>query len=473
MSFANKMLKNYTQIPLWLTNLMAPFYYILPENIRYGSVYRKEMKELRKIDSLSWDEICTERKNSLKKLIAYAYEHVQYYHELFDSIGLLPSDIHDENDLAKIPFLTKEQLVENREKLISDEFDKSSLVFLTTSGSTGAPTGFYVQKESPMREWVYVLHMFREFDYGPKSSKLVMRGKVFWSQRVKNKCWQWDAFKRELSINIFDMTPENMEQYCIAIETYKPDIAFGYMSAMYTLCKYINSRKGGLRHQFKGFMGISESILPEQREFVEKTINARVFSFYGMSERVIIAGECKNSTEYHIEPMYGIAELVDTKGNVITQPGVIGELVGTSLLNYAMPLIRYKTGDLSRWSDRDSCECGSKKARLCGVDGRWKHDLLVGNNGVLISMTSINMHSEIFSRIIRYQLRQELAGHVEILAVVDDTFSENDKIELIRQFEEKTHGRISYKLTIVDSIPPKANGKLSLVDQHLDVTQYL
>ncbi|MDD4436545.1 MAG: phenylacetate--CoA ligase family protein [Tissierellia bacterium] len=475
MSVVNKMLKYYTQIPLWLTNLVAPFYYLLPENIRYGPVYRSEMKELKRIECLPVDEIDAERRAALKRLIAYAYEHVLYYRELFNSIGLSPAEIQDENDLSKIPFLTKELLIKNRDKLISDEFDKSLLIYLTTSGSTGEPTGFYVQKESPMREWVYVLHMFREFDYGPKSSKLVMRGKIFWAQRVRNQNWQWDAFKRELSINIFDMTPENMEQYCSAIEKYKPDIAFGYMSAMYTLCKYIKSRHGGLRHQFKGFMGISETILPEQREFVENTINARVFSFYGMSERVIIAGECKNSTEYHIEPLYGIAELVDSKGKVITQPGVDGELVGTSLLNYAMPLIRYKTGDISCWSERENCECGCGKKRLKYILGRKKNDVLINCDGGVISMASLEIHSKIYDYMARYQFLQETPGIVIIKAVPLPNLKLNRQMleEIVEMFTSRVMGKIYFTIEIVEMIPPKSNGKLSIIDQRLDVSKYL
>jgi phenylacetate-CoA ligase len=472
MSVVNKMLKHYTQIPLWLTNLVAPFYYMLPENIRYGSVYRSEMKELKRIDRLSWDEVCAERRVALKRLIAYAYEHVPYYHQLFNSIGLSPEDVHDENDLSKIPFLTKEMLTKNRDKLISDEFNKSSLIYLTTSGSTGEPTGFYVQKESPMREWVYVLHMFRDFDYGPKSSKLVMRGKVFWAQRARNQNWQWDAFKRELSINIFDMTLENMEQYCCAIEKYKPEFAFGYMSAMYTLCKYIKSRPGGLRHQFKGFMGISETILPEQREFVENTINARVFSFYGMSERVIIAGECKCSTEYHLEPLYGIAELVDGNGNIITEPGVDGELVGTSLLNYAMPLIRYKTGDISSWSEKENCDCGSRKERLSKVHGRIR-DLIVSKDGALIPLTVNALFSKSLENVIRYRIVQEVPGRITMLVVANNQFNDSDCDAIKKRMVEAWKSLIDISIVKVLDIPPQKNGKFLLVDQRLDVTRYL
>lgn len=473
MSLVNKVLKSYTRIPLWLTNLLAPIYYLIPEKYRYGAVYRSETAELQRINALSAAEASAERDAALKKLVNYAYIHVPYYHRIFDENGLRLDCVNCVSDLKKLPFLTKEELVLNQNDLISDEFSKDELVYLTTSGSTGEPTGFYVQKESPMREWVYPLQMFRQFDYHPDSSKLVMRGKVFWAQREKGKSWQWDAFKRELSINIFDMTPQNMEAYCNAIEKYKPDFAFGYMSAMYTLCKYIKTRSGGLRHHFKGYMGISETIMPEQREFVESVIQARVFSFYGMSERVIIAGECKDSTEYHVEPMYGVAELVDSAGNVITEAGAEGELVGTSLLSYAMPIIRYKTGDISAWSDKADCPCGSCKERLKYVSGRWKHDSLVGSNGALISMTAINMHSEIFSRIIRYQLFQDKIGFVTIKVIASNNFSDEDKLELIRQFTEKTQSKITYDLIVVNAIPPKPNGKLSLVDQRLDVSKYL
>ena len=475
MSIVNKVLKNYTQIPIWLTNFIAPFYYLLPENLRYGSVYRNEMKELERIDRLSWDEVCEERRAALRKLIAYAYEHVPYYHELFDNIGLSPAEIQDENDLPKIPFLTEELLVKNREKLISDEFDKSMLVYLTTSGSTGEPTGFYVQKESPMREWVYSSHMFRDFNYGLKSTKLVLRGKVFWAQRVKNQNWQWDAFRRELSINIFAMTPENMEQYCRAIEKYKPEFAYGYMSAMYTLCKYIKLRPGGLKHQFKGFLGISETILPEQREFVEQTINARVFSFYGMSERVIIAGECKYSSEYHIEPMYGIAELVDSAGKVITQPGVEGELVGTSLLNYAMPLIRYKTGDISSWSERENCACESRKERLNNILGRKQQDVLIDCGGKIVGMAWLEVHSHIYGYMARYQFLQETPGKavVKVIPLPNLKLSQQMLEEIADVFTNRTGGRICFTVEIVDSLPPKSNGKFPIIDQRLDVTKYL
>ncbi len=475
MSILNKVIKSYNKIPLWATNMLAPAFYLLPEKVRYGSVFLKEKLELERINGLTPEQIENEKNESLKRLIKYSYEHVPYYKELFDKQGILPSDIQSEKDLCKIPFLTKELLCENTDKLISDEFDKNSLVYLTTSGSTGTPSGFYVQNESTVRERVYCLNMFKWIGYKPDSSRLVMRGKEFWAQKNKSKMWQWDAFKRELSINIFEMTPENMEQYCKAIERYKPDFAYGYMSAMYTLCKYIASRPKKFKHQFKGFMAISETVTDEQRSFVERVINARVFSFYGMSERVIIAGECEKSTEYHIKPMYGIAEIIDEDGNVITEPGTSGELVGTGLLNYAMPLIRYKTGDMSSWSEKPECECGSTEKRLSAVQGRKTKDVLIAQNGTLISLASLEVHSEIYGYMARYQFVQDKPGEVTVKAVpVPSEALTQERLERISQvFTQRTNGNIRFTAEAVDKIQPKKNGKLSIIEQKLDVTEYI
>lgn len=458
-----------------MTNMLAPFYYMLPENVRYSATFTKEMQELKRIDSLTSEQQESEKNEALRKLIAYSYEHVPYYRELFDGIGLSPSEIKTEKDLKKIPFLTKELLVQNREKLLSDEFDKSSLVYITTSGSTGTPTGLYVQKESVMRERVYCVHMFEDFGMQADSSRLVLRGKQFWAQAAKGKSWQWDAFKRELSVNIFDMSDENMEKYCRAIEKYKPDFAYGYMSAMYVLCKYISQRKGGLKHKFKGFLAISETVVPEQRDFIENVIGAKAFSFYGMSERVIIAPECKCSREYHVEPLYGIAELVDSDGKVINDPGVDGELVGTSLLNYAMPLIRYKMGDMAAWSENESCACGCGKKRLAYVSGRKTKDVLINRDGLAVSMASLEVHSKIYDYMSRYQFVQDEIGKVTVKAVPIPGLEITDEMlgEIAEAFNKRTMNKIEFMAELVDVIPPKANGKFSIIDQHLDVTQFI
>ncbi len=463
MSLIKFVLNYYNKLPVGMVNSIAPIYHLMPESIRFTPVFTRERERIRKIHLLTEQELHREENRYLRRLICYAYEHTEYYKELFDHAGITPNDIRVVKDIEKIPFLTKELLIKNRDKLISDEFKKKELVYITTSGSTGTPTGFYVQKDSHIRDIAYTYEFFHKYGYTPQSSKLMLRGKVFKAQS-RGKIYQWDALKKELSINIFDMTSQNMEIYCSIIEKYRPDVAYGYMSAMYMLCKYIDERKKGLKHRFKCFIGISETISNEQKTFVEKVIQAPVLTFYGMSERVIIAAQSYNSGEYIPEPIYGITELVDRDGNVITESGIDGELVGTSLLNYGMPLIRYKTGDISSWSS---------SMALKGIEGRWNHDLLVGKGHCGISMTALNMHSEVFKRVRRYQLEQSKCGETDILIVPGPEFNETNRKEIEYQFNEKTKGQIIFSARIVKNIAPKKNGKVPLVKQHLDLKKEL
>ncbi len=463
MSLIKFVLNYYNKLPVGMINAIAPIYHLMPESIQFTPAFTRECKRIKKIHMLTGEELHREENRYFRRLIRYAYEHTEYYKELFDQTGIAPNDISTVKDIQKIPFLTKELLIKNRDRLISDEFKKKDLVYMTTSGSTGAPTGFYVQKDSHIRDIAYTYEFFHKYGYTPQSSKLMLRGKVFKAQS-RGKIYQWDALKKELSINVFDMTPENMEIYCSIIEKYRPDVAYGYMSAMYMFCKYMDEQKKKLRHQFKCFIGISETISDEQKIFVERVIHAPVLTFYGMSERVIIAAQSYNTGEYIPEPIYGITELVDKDGNVITESGMDGELVGTSLLNYGMPLIRYKTGDISSWSGNRA---------LKGIDGRWNHDLLVGKGHCGISMTALNMHSEVFKRVRRYQLEQRKCGEADILIVPGSQFSEFDRKEIERQFNEKTKGQIKFYARTVENIMPKKNGKVPLVKQHLDLKKEL
>ena len=116
-------------------------------------------------------------------------------------------------------------------------------------------------------------------------------------------------------------------------------------------------------------MTISETVTDSIRVYIEKTLNTRVYSFYGHTERAAIAGECEKHTHYHVEPTYGYIEIIDENGNVIEDDRP-GEIVTTGFTNEVMPLIRYKTGDIGQWDLETSCECGRYYKMLKRVYGR-------------------------------------------------------------------------------------------------------
>ncbi len=152
--------------------------------------------------------------NLLKNKIIKSYEEIPFYRENFDKVKFNPYEFKDVSDLKKIPMIDKECVHANIGRMIKRGMHKEKLDYVVTSGTTGRAAGFYQDKSILMREWAYVNYIWNRVGYEPDSSRLILRGKVFREKKLKGKSWQWDALKRELSIDIFAMTKENLRLYC-------------------------------------------------------------------------------------------------------------------------------------------------------------------------------------------------------------------------------------------------------------------
>lgn len=459
--------QNYEKIPTDFLKLTGALYYHIPAKKRYGKDFQQTLELLKRTEYLPYGEIEEYVNERFCYIVKYAAAHVPYYQKRYAEYGVNIESVHDIRDIVKLPTIDREEVRTNRDLFLSDEYDPGNLMYITTSGSTGNPVGFYQKKSMIMTEWAYTMHIWSRAGYKPNSSRLVLRGKKF-RQSGKNPHIFYDPLRKELSCDVFDMTENNLENYCMAIEKYRPEFIHGYMSAVLMLAKYIESRDGGLHHQFKGILATSETILPVQKDYVEKIFNARVFSFYGHSERLVIAGECEQSSAYHVEPLYGYCELLDMEG----LPANEGEITGTGFLNEAMPLIRYRTGDVSAWEEGPPCPCGRAHLRLNGVSGRWHQDMLITDEGAYVSLTALNIHSDEFDHIVRYKLIQEQAGIVTMYVMPKKEYVNTDGERIRKILEEKVNGKIRFDVQIVEDLPVKENGKYRIIEQKMQTKKY-
>jgi phenylacetate-CoA ligase len=204
---------------------------------------------------------------------------------------------------------------------------------------------------------------------------------------------------------------------------------------------------------------VSEACLPEQRDRIERAFRTRVFSFYGHSERLVMAGECEDNDTYHCFPDYGIAEILKEDG-ARCDVDVRGEIVGTGLLNRAMPLVRYRTGDYA-YPDPPKCTCGRVWDRFSRVEGRWKQEMIVGRHGARISLTALNMHGPVFEKVVRYQYVQEQPGACQLRVMVTPGFEERDRLQIEQAYADKVAQEIDLSVVVVDDIPLTERGKLA------------
>lgn len=460
-SFAHKY---YDRIPNWALSGASALYYAIPETKRYGRDFASTRKLLEETEFISRDKIEEMVNQRFLHIVREAWEHVPYYRDKYRQYGIDINGIKDIRDIVKLPVIDKEEVRLHQKEMISDRYAPSQLMYLTTSGSTGNPLGFYQPKTMVMIEWAYVMHIWKRIGCLPSSSRLVLRGKKLHGN-TDGQPYFYDPLRRELSCDIFNMTEQNMECYCQAIERYRPEFIHGYMSSIVMLAKYISGRKGGLRHQFKGILAVSENILQEQRDFAEKLFGARVLSFYGHTERLIIAGECEKNTQYHIEPLYGYCELLDADN----RQSDTGEITATGFINDAMPFIRYRTGDRAAFDAHTHCACGRQHVRWKRIDGRIL-EVLVANDGNFFPLTAIDgIHTSDFDNVIRYRFVQYEPGIVQMDIVPSSDYVAQNGERIKQMLEGRVNGKINININLKNAIDIQKNGKYHVIEQHLPI----
>ena len=179
----------------------------------------------------------------------------------------------------------------------------------------------------------------------------------------------------------------------------------------------------------------------------------------------MLAGECEESTLYHIFPEYGIVEVIGRDGQPVEEPGVMGEVVATNLTNYVCPLIRYRTMDLATAAE-GTCTCGRQYPLLERVEGRLQ-EFIVTKNRRLISMTSVNTHSDVFDNVMQFQFYQERAGEVLLRIVRKPGYNDQDTEYILRELEKKFEGDVDVTISFVTEIPRTRRGKYQFLVQEL------
>jgi phenylacetate-CoA ligase len=292
---------------------------------------------------------------------------------------------------------------------------------------------------------------------------VVLRGRRLGSR--DRRLFEHEPIRRELYVSPFDLDSNNLPAIRQSIGDFAPQFIHGYPSAMEVLGKSYRQAKVA-PPKLRALLAVSENIYPGQRELLEQLFDCRLFSFYGMTEKGALAAECEVSQELHVNPFYGVLELIDEEGRPIEKPDTRGEIVVTGLISRAMPLFRFRTGDYASWSG-GPCACGRALRRLRAVEGRWRQEHLVGGAGALISMTALNVHSAVFDNTTRFQFYQEIPGQATILIEPSERFSEDDAQAILAELGAKLSGQVVLTLRLVDKIPQSPIGKQRFIDQRI------
>jgi len=404
----------------------------------------------------------------LEKLLKHAYKNIPYYRGVFNKRGLKPKDIQGLDDLKKLPFLTKEIIQNHQSDLIARNYPKSKLQYATTGGSTGIPMGFYIEKNiSSAREKAFMLTQWNRVGYKFGDKSVILRGDVI-QYASKGKFWKISPANGNLILSSYHMTDENLPKYIKKIREFKPNFIQAYPSAITILARFMEGNNIQHFPNIKAILCGSENLYPWQRELLEEIFQCQVYSWYGHSERAALAGECEVSTYYHIFPEYGIVELIHkNKEQEINKNNEVGEIVATGLNNFVFPFIRYRTMDLAV-PETTKCKCGRNYPLLKRVEGRLQ-EFVVTKTGRLISMTAINMHSNVFNNLKQFQFYQDKRGEATFNIVKKESYTNCDTRYIRKELQKKLGKDMKLIINPVDYIPQTKSGKFRFLIQKLPI----
>jgi phenylacetate-CoA ligase len=306
---------------------------------------RSKLSALKDFENLPSAERRQSRTQRLVEMLKVAGSDVPYYRELFQNIGFAPEKVLENTAyLETLPYLTKDIVRKEGDRLLNERLPKASLHVRKTGGSTGPSTLIYYCQEA--LDWTAAVSLFCRFEWAGKkahdkeahlSSKFpdVLPARERIKERIK--C---EALNR---INIYTdrFDDEALERVWRDLERARPYLFHGHPSTMYALAQFV-MRQG---YNAKGVTRVcepsGETLDSKKRETLERAFHCRVVNRYGNAEFGIAAYQ-------NISDNRGWMKVLDSVVWPEAADAGFGkqELVFTGLLNFAMPLIRYKTGDL-------------------------------------------------------------------------------------------------------------------------------
>lgn len=364
--------------------------------------------------------------------------------------------------LGNWPILEKETLRTHAAAFVADDRSRSRMFHDHTSGTSGKSLDLWLSRSTVQAWYALFEARCRRWNGVSRHDRWAMIGGqlVVSARQDEPPFWVWNASLHQLYMSAYHLAPRNVAAYIEALHRYGVRYILGYPSAVHALAREVLSQD--LRPpSLKFVLANAEGVLDQQRREIEQAFGCPVRETYGMAEIVANASECTEG-RMHLWPEVGEIELLNDDKPAAA--GEMGELVCTGLLNFDMPLIRYRVGDRGSLAPPEtSCACGRRLPLLSAVDGRID-DVLYTASGRAVGRLDPVFKSKL--PIKEAQIIQDKLDLIRILYVPDETFTEGDGQSLVNRVRDRM-GPIRVLLERVESIPRTGNGKFRAVVSNL------
>lgn len=446
----------YNNAPIFFQNIMTSTYGCQLHWERYGGRNTEYTNQLKQSEFQSKALLQELQTRELRKLVSHAYHTTEYYRELLDEVGLKPSDLTTIDDLKSVPILTKNQIRKRHQAFLSRSFTIRGLSKIYTSGTTGSPLTVFYDLNSRRKNYAFFNRVRSWQSIKSREKRATFYGRVIVPPKQKGPpFWRYDIAENNYLFSSYHMSPINLPYYCDELRRLQPVEIRGYPSSLYTLAQYMLDHKRSDIFP-KAIFTTAETLLEHVREIIEKAFMCKVTDTYGCTEMGFYISQCEYGT-YHAHPEYGIVEAVSSQGAATDIGG--GDLVCTGFINYAMPLIRYKIGDVIA-IDEEECRCGRHFPIITSILGR-TDDIIVTPDGKRVGRLDPIFKGTLGVK--EAQIIQTQQNEIVMKVVKKEDYSSKDMEFLSDELHKRVGASMRIKFEFVSEIEKDPNGKFRSV----------
>ncbi|MDD3695911.1 MAG: phenylacetate--CoA ligase [Lentisphaeria bacterium] len=382
------------------------------------------------------------------------YDSVAFYRQAFDQAGLKPSDLRRLEDLGKFPFTNKTDLRDHYPYGMLAVPMHDIVRIHASSGTTGKPTVVCYTKRD-LEIWAESVS--RVFSMGGVSSNDIVLVSYGYGLFTGGLGAHYGA--EALGCSVIPMGGGATEKQLMLIKDFGVNVLCCTPSFFVHILEEAEKKGFDIRQTNLrvGFFG-AEPWTEEMRQRIQAQSGIKARDIFGLSEIIGpgVSADCECCAGLHVFEDHYYPEIIDPESGAVKEPGEEGELVFTTISKTGMPLLRYRTRDISRLC-YDKCECGRSLVRMEKVRRRSDDMLIIrGVNlypsqieSVLLGVKGTEPHYQLLVR--REAAMDELEVKVEVTAAV---FS--DEVKALEALRHEIRGKIkqmiglSAKVTLVE-----------------------
>ncbi|MCD4783501.1 MAG: hypothetical protein K8T10_06685 [Candidatus Eremiobacteraeota bacterium] len=325
------------------------------------------------IEYISRDEIRGIQSGRLIDTVSYVYRNSAFYRRYYIENGISPEDIKSLDDLNKLPFITRDHLANLSDEMVC--VPRSEWIDICpTSGTTGQSIYFPMTKNDLIlfaricARGAYSLGI----DRNDTVQVMLTSDNLLQPTKIMTYMFQFEIGSLALRVG-----PVGTERQVKLMRDLKPDVLFGISTYLQSLGRSLDKYEFDPKKELDLKLLISTGSTIYHSRWSPTALHREVSEIWGAPYYSILGStelntgfwECPARNGHHVHQDYFIAEIIDPDTGKTLSPGERGELVMTAMGREAMPLVRYRTGDITSL-EIDECPCGRKNPRIMAIVGR-------------------------------------------------------------------------------------------------------